>query len=225
VTEDMFLDGEELEMNDPPRLSWVRARDAANLLWRENPKLHDLQQIVESVRRYGFQEPGKFDAMLFRVGQPPDDENPLGAVKAGNGRYEAVAWLEAHWDEVKNDEEGLPRGLALDGGGAWCVPVVVGTDAKSTSAAMEYAVDANNVVLSGGDLDGFDASRLWGAGYADLLGGLDELPVSVDAETLAALSAAFDVPDAPEDFPEYDESVGDDVEWIECPECGHRWPA
>ena len=26
------------------------------------------------------------------------------------------------------------------------------------------------------------------------------------------------------EFPEYDESARDDVEWIECPECGHRWP-
>ena len=26
------------------------------------------------------------------------------------------------------------------------------------------------------------------------------------------------------EFPEYDESVEDEVEWIECPECGHRWP-
>jgi len=26
------------------------------------------------------------------------------------------------------------------------------------------------------------------------------------------------------DFPEYDESIADEVEWLECPECGHRWP-
>jgi len=25
-------------------------------------------------------------------------------------------------------------------------------------------------------------------------------------------------------FPEYDESVADEVEYIECPKCGHRWP-
>ena len=30
-------------------------------------------------------------------------------------------------------------------------------------------------------------------------------------------------PDSVE-FPEYDESVADEVEWNECPECGHRWP-
>ena len=26
------------------------------------------------------------------------------------------------------------------------------------------------------------------------------------------------------DFKEYDESVADEVEYLECPECGHRWP-
>ena len=28
----------------------------------------------------------------------------------------------------------------------------------------------------------------------------------------------------PDEFPEYDESVENDVEYLECPECGHRWP-
>jgi pimeloyl-ACP methyl ester carboxylesterase len=30
----------------------------------------------------------------------------------------------------------------------------------------------------------------------------------------------FDTPD----FAEYDESAADDVEMVECPECGHRFP-
>ena len=25
-------------------------------------------------------------------------------------------------------------------------------------------------------------------------------------------------------FPEYDESIADEVEYLECPECGHKWP-
>ena len=25
-------------------------------------------------------------------------------------------------------------------------------------------------------------------------------------------------------FPEYDESIADEVEWHECPECNHKWP-
>ncbi len=30
--------------------------------------------------------------------------------------------------------------------------------------------------------------------------------------------------DLPEDWPEYDESIADEVEYLECPECGHKWP-
>jgi len=35
---------------------------------------------------------------------------------------------------------------------------------------------------------------------------------------------AFELGMPPGEFPEYDESVADDVEMIECPECGHRFP-
>jgi hypothetical protein len=28
----------------------------------------------------------------------------------------------------------------------------------------------------------------------------------------------------PDEWPEYDESIADEVEWLECPECGHKWP-
>jgi len=211
VTEGLFVDEAGLELNDPPRLVWVRARDAVGLLWRENPKLHDLQTLVASVRRHSFQAPSKFDAKLFRVGQPPEDEEPLGAIKAGNGRVEAVAWLEANWEEVKADEEKMPRGLALDADGAWCVPVLVGTDAKSTSAAMEFAIDDNNSVMSGGDLDGFDMARLWDGHYVDLLSGLDELPVSVDAEMLSLLASVDDIA---ENWSDLDQEL-DDLEGYE----------
>ena len=38
----------------------------------------------------------------------------------------------------------------------------------------------------------------------------------------------FDIPISdfvpPDIFPEYDESIADEVEYNECPECGHRWP-
>lgn len=34
----------------------------------------------------------------------------------------------------------------------------------------------------------------------------------------------FEAPPPDVEFKEYDESVADDVEYIECPECGHKWP-
>ena len=41
-------------------------------------------------------------------------------------------------------------------------------------------------------------------------------------ERLAAQEGIIDL--AGVEFPEYDESIADEVEYLECPECGHRWP-
>ena len=194
---DVFVDEEGLELNDPPRLVWVRVQDAVGLIWRDNPKRHDMQSLTTSIERYGFQEPAKFDAKLHRVGQQVDDD-PLGAIKSGNGRIEAVAWLESQGKE-------LPRGLALNASGEWMLPMLVGTDARSGAVAQAYAVDANNLTLAGGDFDGFDMARLWGPEYVDLLSGLDELPVSVDAEMLASFMTFNDVPNLDDLEDEYGE--------------------
>lgn len=213
---DVFVDEAELELNDPPRLAWVRVQDAVGLIWRDNPKRHDMQSLATSVERYGFQEPAKFDAKLHRRGQEVDDE-PQGAIKSGNGRVEAVAWLESQGKD-------LPRGLAINADGEWVLPMLVGTDARSGAVAQAYAVDANNLTLSGGDFDGFDMARLWGPEYVKLLEGLDELPVSVDAGVLSLLAAGHYLDpagvEAPEDFPEYDDDI--DVEF-RCPKCGYEW--
>ena len=56
-------------------------------------------------------------------------------------------------------------------------------------------------------LKGWDTDRLLEWGFS--------------AEELEPITP-FD-PDSIE-FPEYDESVADEVEYIECPECGHKWP-
>lgn len=56
---------------------------------------------------------------------------------------------------------------------------------------------------------GFDGDLLseWGRDYSNLKDFL-----GVEDEPL------------PDDWKEYDESAADDVEFLECPECGHRWP-
>ena len=59
---------------------------------------------------------------------------------------------------------------------------------------------------------------------------LDELVREVNTgeaalqEMLAelAVTAGLQAPDV--EFKEYDESVENDVEWHECPSCGHKWP-
>lgn len=175
---DGVLEAENLTFNDPPHIAWVKVREAVGLLWAGNPKMHDLGAVIQSIERYGFQELPKFDAALPNVG------GGQGAIKAGNGRVEALAAME-------KDGYGLPRGLAVEAeGGAWAMPLLVGTDADSLEAAKAYAIDSNNLTMLGGDFDPFDLVKMWEPGYADLLLGLgqaEKLPVSVDGEFLDTL--------------------------------------
>ena len=60
----------------------------------------------------------------------------------------------------------------------------------------------------------------WDTGVLAMLG--EEIDLGSffnDAELAAALEQAPNI-----EFPEYDESVADSVEYHECPECHHRWP-
>jgi hypothetical protein len=207
---------DDLEFNDAARVEWVRVRDAAKLLWKDNPKRHDLGSIIESIERYGFQERPKFDVNL------PNVAGGSGAVVAGNGRVEALAAME------RDKRYELPRGLAADSDGAWCMPLLVGTDAASEEMAAAYGLDANNLTLAGGDFTAFESLRLWEDDYVGLLARLaetEDLPVSVEGDDLDLLLALGRGPEPPDGFPEYGEEVADDVEWAECPKCGHRWPA
>lgn len=60
---------------------------------------------------------------------------------------------------------------------------------------------------------------------------LDALLSSVNSgdkavqEMLAELAKSSGLYEAPEEFPEYDESAADDVAMLECPKCGHHFPA
>lgn len=54
---------------------------------------------------------------------------------------------------------------------------------------------------------------------ADIEKGVDLSSLFYDNELEALLGEVKDV-----EFPEYDESVEDEVEYIECPHCGEKWP-
>ncbi len=57
------------------------------------------------------------------------------------------------------------------------------------------------------------------------LGDLQELDFDLsltgfsDDEAVGFLTDPADI-----EFPEYDESIADSVEYLECPSCGHKWP-
>jgi ParB-like chromosome segregation protein Spo0J len=105
------------------RLSEVRRADA-------NPKLHDVGEIVTSIKKRGFVE------------LPAVDER-TGKLVAGHGRIEALAAL-------KKDGGELPKGLKLADDGEWLVPVLHGWASKDDTDAKAYLVASNRLVEVGG---------------------------------------------------------------------------
>lgn len=132
--------GDELAIRHVP-LDQVRR-------WDRNPKKHDFGALIQSIARYGFKDPPKFEPAL-NAGK--------GGIVEGNGRAEALTMMQADGQEP-------PRGVAVDPEGRWCMPVLFGVDARSKAEAESYGIDHNNLTLSGGDL-GIDAimglSRQW----------------------------------------------------------------
>lgn len=188
------LDSSTLVYNDAPSLIWIRVRDAVRYLWIDNPKRHDIPKIKTSIRTYGFQDLPKFDKNLT-----PVTTGLSGGIKSGNGRIEVL-------DLMEKEGQPLPRGLAQEAdNGPWAMPLVIGTDAASRALARAYAVDANNLTMTG--LTAEQQSQVWSAeGYLSLLEQAkadDTLPISISAEEADALLASLNPdPDSNGDDPD-----------------------
>lgn len=114
-------------------------------LFDSNAKLHNIDQIIQSIARYGFKSACKWEGTL---------NDGRGGIVAGNGRVEALRVMEERGDE-------LPIGIAQDETGEWCVPVLFGVEAESEAIARAYALDDNNLTLLGGDLALADLKKLY----------------------------------------------------------------
>lgn len=179
------LTDKQISVVDPPRQIWISVSQAIQLLWADNPKLHDMGNVVESIKRHGFQELPKFDINLQNV------SGGVGAIKAGNGRIEGLNWMEKQADDVLRGV-----GVIKDTGG-WAIPIITGTDAESAAAAEAYAIDSNNLTMMGGDFVGIDFMRMWDEdAYIRMLEKLGDdgaLPVSVDGDDLDFLQQYRDM--------------------------------
>lgn len=114
--------------------------------WKNNPKKHDMGGLIKSMQMYGFRDPPKIDNLINR-GQP--------GISQGNGRTDALK-------EMRKRKMKPPRGVKVEPESKrWLVPVVFGVDSESAAQAERYALDHNNLTLSGGDLDAFDMGRMW----------------------------------------------------------------
>lgn len=163
---------------DKPCIQWIRLPDAVKLLWVDNPKLHDIDLLIQSVKKYGFQELPKLDINLInRAGK-------RGAIKSGNGRIEALS-------KLREAGAAAPRGIAIDDkDGEWVIPILTGTDGQSEQEALAYAIDANNLTVAGSGFTAYDIARMWDERYISQLKGLtdgNELPVSITDDILDTL--------------------------------------
>ncbi|MCH9647748.1 MAG: hypothetical protein K0U98_05875 [Deltaproteobacteria bacterium] len=171
--------------------------------WDENPKLHDLEALTQSIERHGFGDPPKYDGTLD-------------ALVYGNGRTEALERLHQAGGKP-------PRGILLTAKKEWAVPVIFGVDASSREAALAFAVDHNNLTLLGGGLGFTDLTAIWQE--EGLQGVLEQIP---DAGELLTTLDSTQV-DALLQGPDFDPVAGDEQsrldekKTVECPECGHEF--
>jgi ParB-like chromosome segregation protein Spo0J len=138
-------------------------------LFDSNAKLHNLDQIIQSITHYGFKSACKWESTL---------NGGRGGIVAGNGRVEALREMERRGDD-------LPIGIAQDTEtGEWCVPVLFGVEAESEAIARAYALDDNNLTLLGGDLALSDLKKLYNQellmSELEELAQLRDLPVTFD---------------------------------------------
>jgi len=134
-----------LEIPDGPRLIWILVRDVVQLLWKQNPKKHDIGLLAQSIVENGFRDPAAYDSRLE-------------AIIYGNGRVAAVWWLE----QQAKPGDAPPRGVGRQREtGYWAIPLLVGVDSESESLAKRFALDHNNLTLSGGDFQPWEFEKLW----------------------------------------------------------------
>lgn len=163
-------------MSEIPRLEirYIPLSQARDWEWERNPKLHDLDALQGSIRKYGFRDAPIFDATLGRI-------------VGGNGRVAALTLMS------RRQGEEPPRGIAVDKEGEWHIPIQFGIDAVSQEMAESFAVDHNNLTLGGSSLSAVEIGFLYDGSYPALLQRLSaegELPISLSEKDLEEIGRA-----------------------------------
>ena len=187
------------------------------VLTEANPKRHDLGGICQSIERYGFRNPPIWDKTL---------NDGAGGIAAGNGRTEALAAME-------KQNRPVPRGIAVDDQGRWCMPVIFGCNADNQAEAIAFLIDDNNLGF-GGDFSHWDVARNWEReGYIALLTSIADaevVPVTVDLDTISVLLTGISGDNGDQSFGPEDSSTKEinpeDFELQHtCPKCGFEFDA
>lgn len=181
-------------------LEYMRLDEFIGRFHPENPKLHDITRIRASLDYYGFVE-------------APTLDEKTGMVAAGHGRGKSL------WQDMQAGKA-LPTDIEIDADGMWKLPVVRGKEFATEQDLLAYLAVSNQLTMAGG----WDIPKL-----QDIMVNLQDTPLfeltGFDAGMLGDMGISLgDAPELPDDFKEYNESIVDDVEMCECPNCGHKFP-
>lgn len=163
--------------------------------WPRNPKLHDLEVIKGSMRRFGFTLPVVVD-------------EATGKLVAGHGRQEALS-------QMREAGEDPPKNIQVRRGGEWLVPVVRGNEFESEQEAESYLIADNRLVEVGGwdpemlsaMLEGFEGPDLQAIGFSE--------------EELKRIVEMTEEHDPPEKFVQF--TASDVKTNHKCPRCTFEW--
>lgn len=188
------------------RIQYEPLSELLELLWQDNPKEHDLQELDASLKRFGYTTPVMKD-------------EGTGKIVAGHGRLTKLGLRKAEGEE-------LPERLVLREDGEWLVPVIRGVRFASPEEARAYIIADNRISELGGWNDELLAGMLKEArDGAGLLGtGFSEAQTT---DLLAAMAknalppTPGEAPPPPEDFREFDAGQ---KKTVACPKCGFHVP-
>jgi hypothetical protein len=161
------------QAGDELQIHYIALSNLVDKFLSGNSKLHSMSDLSDSIARYDFQDPMKFDPSL---------NGGKGGIVAGNGRLE---WLIA----AKNAGQAAPRGIRAKDK-EWFVPVVFGVEFANENEAIAFSISHNLSSLWGSDLTFLDQSRLFDEtllqdqlkGLADI--DVELLPVGLDGSDL-----------------------------------------
>lgn len=169
-----------------------------------NPKKHELERVIASIREHGF------------LDMPVCDER-TGRIVSGHGRREALI-------ELQNRGERLPEGLLVDDDGGWLVPIQRGWSSRTDQEAETLIINLNRLTAAGGWDKRMLAEMLEDLATTDP-SSFDSLAFSdEEMESLLAAAPAESLGEEPAlggDSWADEEAAGG--RGLACPSCGHHF--
>lgn len=181
-------------------IEWMAVRDIAKRFDPKNSKDHDVGEITESLKRFGY-------VRKIELNDHRSDKFVL----LGHGTTKALSWLEKEGID-------LPKGTRANNG-HWEVQVIRGHKIPSKEA-QAYRIADNRLT----EIGGYNDPQLLNNLIEIETGRKGFRGIGFDGDFINHLQ---EIVHGPNKFPEYDEGMPEtDAEaaaWATCPECGNRF--